>query len=63
MNECVLYENVNAANRLYFDLNMNSIVCMCVKMCIPVTCESLLSSQKKKKKKKKEKRKERKKNS
>jgi len=44
MDECVLYEDVNAANRIYFDLNMNSIVCMCVKMCTPVTCESLLSS-------------------
>lgn len=44
MDEWVLYEDVNAGSRIYFDLNMNNIVCMCIKMCIPVTCESLLSS-------------------
>jgi len=44
MDECVLYEDVIAGNRIYFDLNMNNIVCMCIKMCIPVTRESLLSS-------------------
>lgn len=44
MDECVLYEDVIAGNRIYFDLNMNNIACMCIKMCIPVTRESLLSS-------------------
>ena len=44
MDECVLCEDVIAGNRIYFDLNMNNIVCMCIKMCVPVTCESLLSS-------------------
>lgn len=44
IDEWILYEDVNAGNRIYFDLNMNSNVCMCIKICIPVKCEYFLSS-------------------
>lgn len=30
MDECFLYEDVNAGNRIYFDLNMSNIVCVCI---------------------------------